>query len=221
MKKTSPYQYLSLPRVNEGGVRKYSTPDGRVLPSVTTILSATKDTTELDAWKLRVGEQEATRVVTEATDIGSAMHDNLEQYVLNQTPPKGTLIVKALTNMMITKALCGVDEVWGTEVGLYTSGLWAGTTDLVGIHCGTPAIMDFKNSTKPKQKAWISDYFMQICAYANSHNEMFGTNISKGVIMIACRSGEYQEYVIEGDEFTHYEMMWCNKVVDYYRALEA
>lgn len=57
---------------------------------------------------------------------------------------------------------------------------------------------------------------MQLAAYALSHNEMYGTNINKGVVMMATRDGKYLEFIIEGDEFTHYETMWANKVCDYY-----
>ena len=76
--------------------------------------------------------------------------------------------------------------------------------------------MDFKNSLREKKKEWIEDYFMQLAAYALAHNEMFGTNIQRGVVMIATRDPKYQEFIIEGEEFTHYETMWANKVCAYY-----
>ena len=76
--------------------------------------------------------------------------------------------------------------------------------------------MDFKNSRQVKTREMIEDYFMQLAAYALSHNEMFSTNINRGVVMMATREGKYLEFVIEGDEFTHYETMWANKVCSYY-----
>ncbi len=57
---------------------------------------------------------------------------------------------------------------------------------------------------------------MQLAAYALSHNEMYGTDIRRGVVMIATRDAKYQEFIIEGDEFTHYETMWANKLCSYY-----
>ena len=216
MKLIYPYAYSKLERQSSANGRVYVIPFASPLPSVTTILSATSDKTFLEEWKSKVGDTEAARIVNEATAIGSSMHDNLEQYILKGTAPVGTLMSKLLTNMVIKKALCRVDEVWGTEVNLFTEGLYAGTADLLGKHDGVPAIMDFKNSIRPKKKEWIDDYFMQIAAYAISHNQQFGTTIRKGVIMIACRTGDYQEYVIEGDEFMYYEDKWLDKVHAYY-----
>lgn len=209
------YNYESLAREEENGLRKYNTPDGKKLVSVTTILSKTADLTHLIEWRNNVGEAEATRITTEAAGLGTGLHNNLENYILDK-PMIGTFMQKALANVIIKNGLCNVNEVWGTEVALYSSGLWAGTCDLVGLHSNIPSIMDFKNSLREKKKEHIEGYFMQLCAYAISHNEIYGTDINRGVVMIATRDAKYQEFVIEGDEFIHYETMWANKVCEYY-----
>jgi genome maintenance exonuclease 1 len=128
----------------------------------------------------------------------------------------GSFMAQTLAKVIIKNGLSKVNEVWGTEVSLYSTELYAGTTDLTGLHEGIPSIMDFKNSLKDKKREWIEDYFMQLAAYALSHNEMYGTDISRGVVMIATRDAKYQEFIIEGDEFKHYETMWANKVCAYY-----
>jgi genome maintenance exonuclease 1 len=76
--------------------------------------------------------------------------------------------------------------------------------------------MDYKNSRSAKEKEWIEDYFMQLAAYSLSHNEMYGTDIRKGVVMVATRDARYQEFIIEGDEFIKYQVMWLEKVDVYY-----
>lgn len=209
------FDYKPLERIDTGNGRRYIVGEGRPLPSVTTILGKTKDMTHINEWKKNVGEAEATRIVTEASGLGNGMHKNLENYILG-SEMGGTLMAKALANVIIKKGLPKVSEVWGTEVSLYSKELYAGTTDLTGIHDGKPSIMDFKNSLKDKKREWIEDYFMQLAAYALSHNEMYGTDISRGVVMIATREAKYQEFIIEGDEFRHYETMWANKVCAYY-----
>ena len=209
------YDYRPLERITTENGRRYIVGEGRPLPSVTTILSKTADLTHLIEWKARVGQAEATRIVTEASGLGTGLHNNLENYVLGN-PMKGTFMQQGLAKLIIKKGLSKVSEVWGTEVSLYSKELYAGTTDLVGLHEGIPAVMDYKNSLKEKKREWIEDYFMQLCAYALSHNEMYGTNINRGVVMIATREAKYQEFIIEGDEFTHYETMWANKVCTYY-----
>jgi genome maintenance exonuclease 1 len=211
----SKFDYKPLERVDHPSGRRYIVGEGRPLPSVTTILSKTKDMTFLKEWRANVGEAEATRITTEAAGIGSSMHNNLEKYILGKEMA-GNLISQILASVIIKQGLVNVDEIWGIEVGLFSKELYAGTTDLVGVHNGVPAIMDFKNSRAAKKKEWIEDYFMQLAAYALSHNEMYGTTINKGVIMLATRDAKYQEFIIEGDEFTHYETMWANKVCSYY-----
>ena len=209
------FDYKPLDRIDHPSGRKYIVGEGRALPSVTTILSKTKDMTYLKEWREAVGEAEATRIVTEASGLGNGMHKLLEDYILGREM-KGQFMVMTLAKLIIKKGLSKVNEVWGTEVMLYSPGLWAGTTDLVGLHEGIPSIMDFKNSRQVKTREMIEDYFMQLAAYALSHNEMFSTNINRGVVMMATREGKYLEFVIEGDEFTHYETMWANKVCSYY-----
>ena len=210
------FDYKPLERVSTPNGRRYIVGEGRPLPSVTTILSAMKDMTHLIAWKKKLGEEEAQRIVTEASGLGNHMHKNLEDYILGNEMSGGNVMSKILANLIIKEAFPRIDEIWGSEVMLYSPELWAGTTDLVGVHQCVPAIMDFKNSRAPKKREWIEDYFMQLAAYALSHNEMYGTDIKKGVVMIATRDAKYQEFIIEGDEFTHYETMWANKVCAYY-----
>jgi hypothetical protein len=210
------YDYKPLERISTPAGRRYIVGEGRPLPSVTTILGATKDMTFLKRWKENVGEAEAQRIVTESSTLGNFMHKNLEDYILGKEMRGGNVMGKLLAQLIIKNAFPKINEIWGSEVMLYSPNLYAGTTDLVGIHEGTPAIMDFKNSRSLKKKEWIEDYFMQLAAYALSHNEMYGTEIQKGVVMVATRDAVYQEFIIEGNEFQHYETMWANKVCAYY-----
>jgi genome maintenance exonuclease 1 len=121
-----------------------------------------------------------------------------------------------MTNLMINEGFSSVDEVWGTEIGLIAPGLYAGTTDCVGMHGGEEAIIDFKTSKKIKPTKWVQDYFLQCCAYAMAHNEMYGTNIRKGVILMVSRDVELKEYVIEGEEFDKYCGLWTSRLEEYY-----
>ena len=67
------YPYGELSKTSKNGKRHYSTPDGRTVPSVTTVLSATKDMTHLNAWKKRVGEQKAQQIVDVVRSIGGSI----------------------------------------------------------------------------------------------------------------------------------------------------
>ena len=220
------YNYSPLARVNVNGSRHYQTPDGQPLPSVTTILSALKDKTALHEWRKRVGDEEADRIMKLATGIGTQVHLHLEKYILEESRPAGTNLIhemaKNLSDIVIERGLSNVDEVWGTEVPLYYPGLYAGTTDCVGVWKGQQAIIDFKTTRKPKKREWIEDYFLQGAAYSAAHNELYGTNINTIVIMMigwdeeADNMGNYQEFVVEGTEFDKYALEWAGKVQEYF-----
>lgn len=210
------YEYQPLPRVKTEAGRLYQTPTGEKLPSVTTILDKTADKTFLKEWRQRVGEKEATRIATTSAGLGTKMHKMLEDYVATGAEPNGNLFATAMAKEIIKQGLANVDELWGIEVGLYAQGLYGGTTDAVGIHKGTEAIVDFKNSRRLKREDWIGDYFLQAAAYALAHNEMFGTKIRKGVIMLATHEAQYQEFVIEGVDFDKAAEQWARRVEQYY-----
>jgi genome maintenance exonuclease 1 len=231
---TQRYNYTPLNRETIDGKRHYCLPDGSKVPSVTTILDKTKPAEAREAlanWKRAVGEKRAQEITTEAANRGTRMHAYLEQYVLTTDlkPLPGNPYAHPSWFMaaeVILKGLQHVDEFWGTEVPLYYSGLYAGTTDLIGTWKGQPAIMDFKQSNKVKKKEYIGDYFLQLAAYAAAHNEMHGTTIDTGVILMAVQpklqadgtysTPEYLEFVIEGNEFAYWADEWMKRVELYY-----
>src|SRR6056300_1617900 len=175
---TEKYIYEKIKRVEVDGKRRYAAPGSPPVASVTTILDATKDMTHLNAWKKRVGEKKAQEIVTEAAGVGSIMHEMLEAWSLNQEYTGKTMLqAKMMAETVIKNVEADIDEVWGSEVNLCYPGLYAGTTDLVGMYKGKPTIMDFKQTNKPKKREWIDDYFMQAAAYGMAHNEVFETKI--------------------------------------------
>ena len=134
------------------------------LPSVTTILKATESEDKkqgLADWARGSGKDAAEKIVSESAARGTAMHKILEKYILEQGYLDLTNVGKQAHNMalqVIQKGLCNVSEYYGTECTLYYPGLYAGQTDLVGVHKGQDAIMDFKQTNKPKKREWIDDY---------------------------------------------------------------
>lgn len=215
------YEYPKLKRIQTKQGRRYVGEDENPVPSVTTILGDTGDKTALIAWRKRVGEAEATRISTESAGLGTKVHNALEKYILlEEYEIKGnnhiSVMAKNMVDEMIDKGLSKVDEIYGVEVGLIAQGLYAGTADGIGMWEGEEAIIDFKTSKKIKPRKWIEDYFMQGCAYALAHNEMFGSNIKKVAILMIDREGKYADFVIEGDEFEEYCDKWANRLADYY-----
>ena len=229
------FDYKPIPRVVLEGKRFYATPDGKNLPSVTTILDKTKSQDKIEAlnrWRKSVGVEKAQQITTEAANRGTRMHTYLEQYVRDGaikdpgTNPY-TWPSHAMAKVVVDKGLRNVSEFWGIEVPLYFPSIYAGTTDGAGIHLNEEAILDYKQTNKPKKREWIDDYFVQLCAYAEAHNEIHGTKIRKGVILMCVKPDldeqfniikppEYQEFVLEGAEFDKYRDLWWRKVEQYY-----
>ena len=203
MKLIKKYDYAALKR-EDGETRLYLTPDGESLPSVTTILSKAKDRSGLKKWRQRVGEKEAERIMRESAQIGTALHLYIERFVngkkykdLTKTGRKAEEMAKKI----IEKAFPDITEVWGSEVHLYYPEKYAGTTDLVGLYKGKPAIVDFKQTNRPKKREWVQDYLMQLAAYAQAHNKLFDTDIQQGVILMCSRDLTFQRFELEGANF--------------------
>jgi genome maintenance exonuclease 1 len=158
--------------------------------------------------------------VDESAARGTAMHKILEKYILGEGYVDLTDIGLEAKNMAVRvmeQGLCNVTEYYGTECTLYYPGLYAGQTDLVAMHKGDIAIIDFKQTNKPKRREWIDDYFMQLSAYAMAHNILFNTQITKGVVMMCSKDNYYQEFIVEGEEFKKYAHNFLRRVDEYYK----
>lgn len=232
---TERYNYTPIERATVDGKRHYCLPDGSRVPSVTTILDRTKPAEQREAlarWKRSVGETQAQAITTEAASRGTRMHTYLEHYAKTgdmREYPTNPFAQPSwhMAAQVILKGLDKVDQYWGVEVPVYYSGLYAGTTDCVGVWQGQPAIMDFKQSNRVKKREWIADYFIQLAAYAQAHNSMHGTEINTGVILMAVKpeepepgqftTPEYLEFEITGADFDYWCEQWNNRVAEYYQ----
>lgn len=215
-----PYQEIKCKRVE--GKRLYDTESG-FLPSVTTILDKTKPAEavkKLNEWRQRVGHEEAQRITTEAANVGTLMHGFLEEWLITNEFEAGknlaNIVARRMAETVIENISPHLDEAWGTEVGLYYPGLYAGTTDLVGVWKQKPAIMDFKQTNRPKKREWIEDYFMQAAAYGMAHNALFGTNIQNAAIFMCSRDCEFQLFELNEEEFDEYSKKWAQRVAEFY-----
>tara|TARA_B100001027_G_scaffold102767_1_gene70646 strand:- start:763 stop:1446 length:684 start_codon:yes stop_codon:yes gene_type:complete len=215
------FDYTKLSRTSLDGKRVYACPDGNAVASVTTILDSTKDKTHLLEWRKRVGEETAKRITKEASGMGTRMHKYIENYINDGTwgtPGSNPYSQQAfkMAQVVHNNALKDVDEIWGSEVGLYFPKIYAGTTDCVGQYKGNPCIIDFKQTNKPKKKEWVEDYFLQLVAYAEAHNEVYGTDIKEGHVFMCSRKLDYQQFDITPITYNHYKKEWWNRVEEYY-----
>ena len=208
------------------GKRHYEINGIEKLPSVTTILKATEPDEKresLQAWRDRVGEAEATRIVDSAGARGTAMHKILEKYIIEEGYLDLTNVGKEAHNMamqVIQNGLSNVTEFYGSECTLYYPGLYAGQSDLIATHKGDMAVIDFKQTNKPKKREWIEDYCLQLAAYGMAHDFIYKTAITKAVIMMCSKDNFYQEFVIAGEEYRKYKHQWLERVNKYYEQIQ-
>ena len=214
------FTYPSITRDESTGKRLYKIPNGKLVPSVTTVLDKTKDKTKLDEWRQRIGNKEADLIMEAARDRGTRMHSYLEAYVA-EIPNKlidnteVDLLASEMASVVINKGLKYLDEAWMTEVPLFYKDQYAGTTDLVGLYKGKACIVDFKQTNKPKKTEWILDYYLQLCAYAHAHNFQHGTMIENGVILMCSKDLDFQMFEVNEIQFAKYSYMWFNRVKEY------
>ena len=215
------YNYPELERVDKDIGRYYKDSNNNLVPSVTTVLSNTSNKSSgLMDWRLRVGDEEADRVIKQSTDIGTSVHLAIENYLNNNEwsnfgSSYEERISEQITQRFISDALKNITEVWGLEVGLILDNLYAGTADCVGKYIDVPSLIDFKTAKKIKKREWIEDYFLQGCAYANAHNVMFESNIKQIVILMVDRDLIFREFVVKENEFQHLTEKWKKRLITF------
>jgi len=223
MKWNKQFDYPTSTRALIDGKRHYDVGIQEKLPSVTTILQATQSDEKkatLAKWRQNVGENKAEFIKNDAAERGTIMHRILEGYLLGQghadLSDQGQL-AGVMAKKVIESGIRGhLDEIWGSEITVYYPGLYAGATDCVGVYDGRPAIIDFKQSNKPKRKEWIEDYFVQLAAYAMAHNYVYNTKIQSGIILMCTKDKLFQKFEIKDKEFQRFLWEWLKRVDLYY-----
>ena len=226
MKWNNKFIYPKSTRSIINGSRHYNL-DGSNLPSVTTILKATQseeDKAGIAAWKERVGHKEAERIKNEASNRGSSMHSYIEQFLLgkfNLDLLEEENKSKKMAEEIIDNGLKNkLSEIWGAEATVYYPGKYGGTADCIGVYEGKETILDFKQSNKPKKEEYIEDYFLQLGAYSLAHNTVYNSRITQGVVLLCTVDNLFQDFKIEGDQLTHYQNRFLEKVEQFYHQLE-
>lgn len=196
---------FELESVTTDDGRRYTTPDGKVYPSITTVLSSYNKKAILE-WRQRVGEEEANRVSRKASSRGTKLHDTVEKYLLNEMSP-----LKMHSMMPDTKELflklkpfldTHVNNLYGIEQPLFSHKLkLAGRCDCIGEWDGKISIIDWKTANRTKTKDQITNYFMQASAYAEMFGEITGLDINQIVIAIAVEDDPPQIFIEEKSKY--------------------
>lgn len=184
------------------GKRYYVTPNGKKLPSVTTVIGAKKKESIMK-WRQRVGEEVANKISRQATSRGTNMHTLCEYYLNNEPKPPGVVMPDAKEMFISVKPyLNKINNIHYQEVGLWSEHLGlAGRVDCIAEYEGVLSVIDFKTSKKVKKKEDIDDYFAQCVAYACMYEELVGIGIEQIVVIMAVENSEPLVFVEKTENY--------------------
>lgn len=173
------------------GKRYYTSPSGKRLPSVTTVVGAMKKQAIME-WRNRVGEVEANRISKLATGRGNRVHDLAERYLKNkkiewvrEMPDSVEMFRTLIPHLHRINNIHYIEQaLWSEQIGL------AGRVDLIAEWDGVLSVIDFKTSKKIKKKEDIQDYFAQCTAYAGMYEEHVSVPVDQIVIVMAVENEE-------------------------------
>ena len=184
-------------QIIKNGIRHYETSDGRAYPSITSILSRTKDNSGLDEWRKKMGESVAEYIMNQAKNTGSATHKIIEQHLKESEIDYSKSPLLARAHFENLKPLLGkISNVRGLEIPLFSHNLEvAGTADCVANYDGRLSIIDFKTSRSDKKEDWIKDYFLQATAYSVMWKEQMGESVDQIVILISSEKTQREAFI--------------------------
>ena len=205
-------EFAELQRI-DGPTRFYVTPEGKKYPSVTAVLGKMTDKSGLEAWRKRVGEEEAARVSARASTRGTKVHTMCENYVLGSdidtSMPHNMMMFNQIKKVLDEK----VDMIRATECTLFSDHLkLAGSCDLIANYDDRLSIIDYKTSAKRKRKDWIEGYFLQASLYSYMLWEMTDILVKDIVIIIGVDDS------LESQIFIERPQRYLEKAVDLVRS---
>lgn len=177
-----------LKRIDSPAGRVYATPSGESYPSVTSVVGLLK-AQQIQEWRDRVGNEEANKVSGRASRRGTAIHSLCEDYL--KTGQASPDMFDQEMFHSIRPLLDRIDNIHCLETPLYSHHLKvAGTVDCIAEFDGKLTVIDFKTASKPKQRDWIHDYFMQTSAYAVAFEELTGIPVGRLTIIMGVDNSE-------------------------------
>lgn len=209
---------IELKKVEVDGRRTYILPSGRLVPSVTTVLSHFEKK-HIQQWRQKVGVEEANRISKRAAGRGTRFHNLVEKYFENK--PYDTIITEStmpdLKEMfrIVLPTFDRIDNIHYVECPLYSETLGvAGRCDLIAEFDGKLSIIDHKTSTKEKREEWIQKYLEQKTCYAMMYEELYGIPIDQIVTIILCDDLNVPQIFIREKE--HYKQSLLEKIEKYH-----
>lgn len=179
--------------ISAGGMRLYSAPNGLHYPSITTCLGGSQTeekVASLENWRNSLGHANAKKITQDAADRGTNVHTMCERFLRGEELNLKEFSIEDVNCFNALKLKLKNIKPVLQEVALYSETLGvAGRVDCIGSYEGVPSVIDFKTSRKNKTEKDIQDYKLQISFYQMACNEMYGTTIDQGIVLMSSGTG--------------------------------
>ena len=176
-----PHYYGKLAR--ENGIGYLEDSRGIRLPSVTSILKATKPPAEkaqLTKWRQKVGNFEANRITQESKQRGILIHQQVKNYFLDEPIICPEFIKPYWHNLL--PILENVHNIRLIEANLFHYYLgYSGRVDCVANYCNIPCVIEFKTAERIKP---LYDEPLQLAAYCGAVNRQYGLRINNALVIV-------------------------------------
>lgn len=189
--------FTHLPRRTFPGIERKSGINGRYYqvngkryPSVTRVVSTFAGSYKEKAWldKLRREGKDPDKISRDNMALGTKFHAACESYLKNSVRDKPLECLKMIDGLK--PHLDRIDNIRALETYLY-SATWklAGTVDCIAEFDGRLTVIDFKTTTRLKEKWEVPDYFAQCAAYSFMWEELTGERATDLAVLMVDRTG--------------------------------
>lgn len=200
----------------------YLDTQGHRLPSVTTILNATKPPAARQAlarWKQRVGKDTAQQISTQSSRRGTLTHKQLKDYLLGQASDCPEAILPYWQSLeTVLPHLSNVRLVEGTV--FHYDLCYAGKIDCIASYHGEPCLIDWKTSDRPKESIQrLYDNPLQLAAYCGAINHTYtdhDIHLTKAMIVVALPDEAAEIFWFDTDDLRDYWHHWQDRLREFY-----
>ena len=219
-------QLLPCPQaksIRENTNQYYIDAKGSSLPSVTTILNATKsqeDRDRLANWRQRVGATEANRISGTASRRGTQTHKQIQRYLLGEDTRCSDASRPYWES--IEPVLQDIDAVRLIEGAVFHYDLsYAGRVDCIASYKGIPCVCEWKTADKPKGSVeHLYEYPLQLTAYLGAVNQYYhdyGIKLDHALLVVAIPGMPGEVFWFEPEAMADYWQQWEQRVAAYWR----
>jgi hypothetical protein len=224
-----PSPWITLPEPRGVAIRLadksgYTSPCGRRLPGVTTILGATSEGKErLQQWLKR---PDAQSISDAAKARGTWTHNAIEAWIAARTAGEQPPDARHFAFGGYWRSMRPwLESHWTHAVAIekpvYHPSGFAGSFDALGYvaYGYNPeqlTLLDWKTSKKKRDAGLVEDYFCQLGAYAQGIHHVYDIRPQRAVLVIARPAGPPDVWELSGDELAEATCRFKKRLATYY-----